>query len=75
MCNGFYFPFFSKVFLGLLFVLVIVALVAEADGRQKRSPILGLLLAKKLLHGGNSVLDLNVNYRHLPYYFDVVNNN
>lgn len=41
-----------KVFFGLLFVLVVVALVAEADERQKRSPILGLLLAKKLLHGG-----------------------
>jgi hypothetical protein len=45
-----------KVFFGLLFVLVVVALVAEADERQKRSPILGLLLAKKLLHGGGKKL-------------------
>lgn len=44
--------FILKVFFGLLFVLVVVALVAEADERQKRSPILGLLLAKKLLHHG-----------------------
>jgi hypothetical protein len=41
------------VFFGLLLILVIVALVVEAsDERQKRSPLLGLLLAKKLLHGG-----------------------
>jgi hypothetical protein len=40
------------MFVGLLVVVVLIVSMVEAEERDKRAPILGLLLAKKLLHGG-----------------------
>jgi hypothetical protein len=41
------------MFVGFLVVFVMIVSMVDAEDREKRAPILGLLLAKKLLlHGG-----------------------
>ena len=39
------------MFVGLLVVIVMIVSMVEAEERDKRAPILGLLLTKKPLHG------------------------
>lgn len=45
--------------LGLLLFLAIGTLLVDADEREKRAPILGLLLAKKLLFGEQIIVSEN----------------
>jgi hypothetical protein len=44
------------MFVGLLVVFVMIVSIVEAEERDKRAPILGLLLGK-LLHGGGKLLN------------------
>lgn len=53
------------MFVGFLVVFVMIVSMVDAEDREKRAPILGLLLAKKLLHGGGKYLYIYIWYNFI----------